>query len=151
RASIVPRVMTARVRCPDEVLGATCQNLSLIDWMNSALFGHQKCRATPHTNGAQGQRRGDTPPVADTTSSHYRFGFHGIDDLRDQRKVTNRSGMPAGFVPLSDDHIGAFARVAQRMLHRASQRHHLYVSFVGERHDLCGIAETDDENRYILF
>src|SRR5688572_5430695 len=119
--------------------------------MNTAFLGNQESRAAPNPNRSQRQRRGNSAAIRNSAGRNDRQRLHRVDDLRYQRKIADGSGVPAGFIALRNNHIGAFARVAERVLHCARQRHHLDSSVVRERHHFGGIAEPDNQNRHFLF
>src|SRR5688572_10319024 len=118
--------------------------------MDAALITDEKCRAAPNTQGTQRQRGGDATAVADTAGGNDGLRLYGVNDLRDQWKITDCSGVAAGFVALSDDNVGAFAGVTQRVLHGACERHHLNTLGVSQWYYFCGIAQANDEDRHLF-
>src|SRR5215471_17672182 len=119
--------------------------------MNAALLADQKRRATPDTNGPKGESGGDAAPVTNSAGGYHRLRSNRIDDLRNQWEITDGAGMSTRFVALRDDHVRAFACVAEGVFHRAGKRHHFDAEFVSHRDNLRCIAKTDDQNRNFFF
>src|SRR6516164_2718565 len=144
-------VMTAGICRANKIFRAAGENLFFVDRVNAAFFADQKRRATPYTDGAQGKGGSNSASVANAASSNHGFRLHCIDDLRDQWKIADCSRVSTRFVTLRDDNIGAFARMAKRVLDRTGQRHHFDATLMGEWYDFRRVTKTDDQNRHVLF
>ena len=88
-------------------------------------------RTAPHALGAEGQRGGHLPTVADATGGQHRHRGDGVDDLGDQHHRADLAGVPAGLVALGDHEVDAGGDVAHGVRRLAGERGDLDALGVG--------------------
>src|SRR5690242_13448245 len=101
----MPSIMATGIRRTDKVLRAAREDLFFVHRVDAAFFADQESRAAPNSKSTQCERGRNTASVGNTAGSNHGLGLNCIDNLRNQRKITDRPCVSARLITLRDNDV----------------------------------------------